>query len=132
MNTPRPETPAPEKITIIEGPPPEFEARTDQWVLGVGEGARPYRTALTRLRTFNGPALVERCYRAWKRRAPVWLEYRAEDTRRAEALILAARTREVPEGHVLILWLRLPLEVEAGVDWGEDPGQSAGPKPSGH
>ena len=51
-----------EKITIIEGPPPVFEAVNDGWALGLNESSRLSVPALTRLRTFNGPALVERCY----------------------------------------------------------------------
>ena len=54
-----------DKITIIEGPPPVFEAVNDGWALGLNESSRLSVPALTRLRTFNGPALVERCYRAW-------------------------------------------------------------------
>lgn len=53
------------KITIIEGPPPTFEAIDDGWALGLNEGPFLYDLAMTRLRTFNGPALVERCHRAW-------------------------------------------------------------------
>ena len=64
-----PGAPEAEKITIIEGPPPTFEERADDWVQSLAEAAQPSRTALTRLRTFNGPALVERCYRAWKKPA---------------------------------------------------------------
>jgi hypothetical protein len=47
-------------ITIIEGPPPVFEPTRDGWSLGLGEGPHMGLTVLTRLRTFNGPALVER------------------------------------------------------------------------
>jgi len=50
-----------DKITIIEGPPPVFEPVQDagHWV---SVKTRLPLTLLTRLRTFNGPALVERCY----------------------------------------------------------------------
>jgi hypothetical protein len=47
-----------EKITIIEGPPPVFEAVNDGWALGLNEGSRLSVPALTRLRTYNGPALL--------------------------------------------------------------------------
>ena len=60
-----------EKITIIEGPPPVFEAVNDGWALGLNEGSHLSVPALTRLRTFNGPALVERCYRAWNSKLPI-------------------------------------------------------------
>jgi len=118
-----------EKITIIEAPPPTFEERADDWVQSLAEAAQPSRTALTRLRTFNGPALVERCYRAWKVQRPMQLEYRSDDGRIEHAPIVAARSAEVAEGQMLMLWVRLPLEVEAEVDWGEDPSEAEGPNP---
>jgi hypothetical protein len=123
-------TPQAEKITIIEGPPPTFELLSQEWLLGLAEGADPYRTALTRLRTFNGPALVERCYRAWKNRRPAFLEYRSKEGHEEQALILAARHLEVGEGQVLWLWVRLPLEVEAEMDWGEESSDAEGPPSS--
>ena len=43
------------------------------------------------LRTFNGQALVERCYRAWRGRVPIHLEYRQSDGLNNEAPIIAAR-----------------------------------------
>ena len=49
-----------DKITIIEGPPPVFEQVQDGWAMSLNEGPNLTITALTRLRTFNGPALVER------------------------------------------------------------------------
>ena len=116
-----------EKITIIEGPPPTFEPLSQEWLLGLAEGAVPYRTALTRVRTFNGPALVERCYRAWKNRRPAFLEYRSEEGRDAQALILAARHVDVDEGQMLWLWVRLPLKAEAEMDWGEEASDAEGP-----
>ena len=49
-----------EKITIIEGPPPTFEDVSEDWVMGLNESPTLADVALTRLRTFNGPSLVER------------------------------------------------------------------------
>ena len=63
-----------DKITIIEGPPPTFEAVTDGWVLGLSDSPTLADMAVTQLRTFNGPALVERCYRAWNNRQAINLE----------------------------------------------------------
>lgn len=40
----------PEKITIIEGPPPTFEAVHESWLLGLIEGPTPAGVALCRLR----------------------------------------------------------------------------------
>jgi len=99
--------PTPEKITIIEGPPPTFESPHEWWVPALAEGPRLPRLALTRLRTFNGPAMVERCWKAWDEGRSVHLEYRDEDGLTQQAQILAARYVEMPEGHVLLLYLRV-------------------------
>ena len=96
-----------DKITIIEGPPPTFEAVADGWVSGLNESARFGHIAVTRLRTFNGPSLVERCYRAWRQQQNIHLEFRTSDGLESQAPIVAARSVEVDEGHLLILWVRL-------------------------
>ena len=114
--------PEAEKITIIEGPPPTFEVANDAWLLGLTEGAIPSQVALCRVRTFNGPALVERCYRAWRSGLPIKLEYRTEEGLTQQAPIIAARWGEVSEGHVLFLWVRMEegeLEMEVDVDIGD-------------
>jgi hypothetical protein len=49
-----------DKITIIEGPPPEFQAVDDGWAVGLNESSNMYDMVITRLRTFNGQALLER------------------------------------------------------------------------
>ena len=110
-----------DKITIIEGPPPIFEAVNDGWALGLHEGSNLSVPALTRLRTFNGPALVERCYRAWKARAPIQLHYRTEAGVEQTAPIFAARNVSTPDGHVLMLWVHLDHDkVEYEFDKGDD------------
>jgi hypothetical protein len=107
----------PEKITIIEGPPPTFEAVSDSWAFGLAEGPIPFQIALCRLRAVNGPALVERCYRAWHAGQPTSLEYRSEDGLTHEAPIVAARWAEVDEGQILLLWIRLqPEDVEFEIE----------------
>lgn len=106
-----------DKITIIEGPTPIFEPVQDGWALGLNETRRFSVTALTRLRTFNGPALVERCYRRWNQRLPINLHYRDETGLEAKAPILAVRSVETDDGHVLLLWLHVErddLELEIG------------------
>ncbi|MDI6693500.1 MAG: hypothetical protein QME21_00515 [Anaerolineales bacterium] len=111
-----------DKITIIEGPTPTFEAVSDGWALGLNEGPYLFNIALTRLRTFNGSALIERCNRAWRNQNSINLEYRDMDGLESRAPILAARAIDVDEGQVLILWVRLEYdedELEAGL---EDPG----------
>lgn len=108
-----------EKITIIEGPPPTFEPINEGWVLGLSESPMLADIALTRLRTFNGPALVERCIRAWRSCDPIHLEYRSSDGLERRAPIVAARTLEVEDGHMLLLWVRLEdegVELELGYD----------------
>lgn len=102
-----------DKITIIEGPPPTFEAVTDNWAIGVSESSNLGEIVVTRLRTFNGPELVERCHRAWRHQQTICLEYRNEDGLQEQAPIVAARYLETEEGHLLLLWLRL---VDEGVE----------------
>ncbi len=114
-----------DKITIIEGPPPTFEAVDDGWVLGLNESPSLGQIAVTRLRTFNGPALVERCHRAWRNQQPIQLEYRTTDGLEQQAPIVAARYIDAETGHVLILWVRLAdeeFELELGYedDFGDE------------
>ncbi len=110
-----------EKITIIEGPPPTFEAVNDSWSLGLNESPILSEIAMTRLRTYNGPALVERCHRAWRKQEPIHLEYRSSDGLPASAPIVAARYLETEEGQLLILWVRLHQEeAELEIDFEED------------
>ena len=60
-----------DKITIIEGPPPSFEIINDGWPSGLNDGPYLSNVVLTRLRTFNGPSLIERCRRAWNQQHPI-------------------------------------------------------------
>ncbi len=96
-----------EKITIIEGPAPQFEPPREAWPQAVLEGPTLQRVALTRLRTFNGPALVERCWKAWDKGDPIRLEYRDDEGLTKTARIVAARCAEVAEGQVLFLFVHL-------------------------
>ena len=105
-----------DKITIIEGPPPTFEIVYDVWANGIIDSASHANVAVTRLRTFNGPSLVERCYRAWHRREPINLEFRSTDGMTMEAPIVAARTTDSQDGQLLLLWVRLP-ESEIEIDF---------------
>ena len=114
-----------EKIEIIEGPPPTFEAVNEDWVWSLNEGPNLTGIALTRLRTFNGPSLVERCYQAWRNQMPIFLEFRDFEGNISKTPIVAARNVEVEEGHMLLLWVRLideGIEIEIGYedDWDED------------
>lgn len=108
-----------DKITIIEGPPPTFESVYDGWALGLNESPTLADISVTRLRTFNGPSLVERCYRAWRENQPIYLEYRGEDGLEHQAPIVAARFVDLDEGHLLLLWVRLTddeVELELGYE----------------
>ncbi|MCC7117396.1 MAG: hypothetical protein IT310_02635 [Anaerolineales bacterium] len=110
-----------DKITIIEGPPPVFEHVNDGWAMGLNESPHLSIPALTRLRTYNGPALVERCYNAWHRKESIHLHYRNDMGLEQTAPILAVRNVDTEEGHVLLLWVYLDSEkVEFEMDPGED------------
>ncbi len=111
-----------DKITIIEGPPPTFELMHTEWTRSLGEGVARSEVALTRLRTFNGPALVERCHRAWRHKNTIHLEYRTPEGWRQTAPIVAARNVETDEGDMLFLWVRINLEEhEISIEWEEEP-----------
>lgn len=110
-----------DRITIIEGPPPIFEHVNDGWAMGLNESPNLSVPALTRLRTFNGPALVQRCYNAWNARSSIQLHYRNETGMEQTAPILAARNVETQDGQVLLLWVYLDSEaVEYEADPGDD------------
>jgi hypothetical protein len=110
-----------EKITIIEGPPPQFEPPHEAWPQSVSEGPIMRKVAMTRLRTFNGPALVERCYRRWRTNEPIHLHYRNDLGLEEKAPIVAARSITTDDGHVLMLWVQLdPQKVRLELDSGED------------
>jgi hypothetical protein len=112
-----------EKITIIDGPPPIFEQVNDGWAMGLNESPHVLVPALTRLRTLNGHALVERCHRAWHQQDQIHLHYRNDMGLEQSAPILAARNVETVNGHVLLLWVYLDQEhVEYEVDEGDDDG----------
>ena len=96
-----------EKITIIEGPPPLFDVVFDDWALGLAESPYLGDVAVTRVRTHNGPKLVERCYRAWHKKQPINLEFRTPEGLPREVPILASRAVNTEEGDMLLLWVRL-------------------------
>ncbi|MCJ7772635.1 MAG: hypothetical protein MUP22_05825 [Desulfobacterales bacterium] len=94
------------KITIIEGPTPEFEDIADGWALGLNESPLLYDTIFTQVRTLNGPALVERCHKAWKKNSSIYLHFKNQMGIEEKAPISAARSEETDEGQVLLLWVR--------------------------
>jgi hypothetical protein len=108
-----------DKITIIEGPTPTFEEINDGWALGLNEGPVLYDLMMTRVRTFNGPALVERCHRAWSDQSSIYLHFRNELGMEEKTPILAARSVTTNDGSVLLLWVRMEFEeteTESGTD----------------
>lgn len=110
-----------DKITIIEGPTPTFEIVPEGWVLGLNESPSLSDVVVTRLRTFNGPSLVERCHRAWRNNHSIQLEYRSDDGLLQQAPIVAARYVDVDDGQLLVLWLRLVDEaIELEIDYDDD------------
>jgi hypothetical protein len=113
------------KITIIEGPTPNFDSvETDfiiginGWTAGSSEGPYLYDTARTTLRTFNGEALLQRCHRAWAQKLTMYLEYRDPIGMKKEVPIVAARAVDADEGDLLVLWVRQDPEEseEADID----------------
>ena len=82
----------------------------------LNEGPALKQTARCLLRTLNGPSLMQRCRNAWGESRDVFLEYRESDGYRKEALILAARNDEIPEGQLLQLWIQLDALPEAAFD----------------
>jgi hypothetical protein len=111
------------KITIIEGPTPNFDSvETDfvmginGWTAGLSEGPYLYDTAKTTLRTFNGAALIDRCHKAWENKATMFLEYRDPIGMKKELPIVAARTIGAEEGDLLILWVRTEPEEDEEED----------------
>jgi len=107
-----------DKITIIEGPTPQFIHVDEDWARGIVEGPVRYGFSLTNVRTYNGQALVERCYRTWRQRGIMYLEYRDTMGMTLQTPILAARAMETPDGQVLQLWLRMEEteEIESSAD----------------
>jgi hypothetical protein len=104
----------PEFITIVEGPEPAFMPHNDTWVLSVLEGAKFIGLEQCRLRTFDGPGMVERCRNAWTEGRPVFLDYPNRLGLRRQVLVAAARWGEIQEGMLLYLWVRTRESPEEG------------------
>jgi hypothetical protein len=99
---------SPAYITIVEGPPPDFQDVANEWSIGVLEGTEEANIALCEMRTFNGPQMVKRCEDAWAEGRPARLDFpTGEDGERGELDIIGIRWDEVDEGHKLFIWLRV-------------------------
>ena len=101
----------PELITIIEGPTPEFTPNPTGWAMSVYEGPEETGIALCRLRTGNGPDIVERSEDAWAEGRPVRLDYPDNLRLRKQVDVVALRLMPVDEGDMLLLWVAMPWEV---------------------
>jgi hypothetical protein len=117
-----------DKITIIEGPPPTFAHVHDSWLLGLHEGMLVGNVVVTQLRTYNGPAMVERCHRAWADRSSIHLVFRSSDGLERQAPIVAARNVDLPEGNLLLLWVHLTQEEQAELIAGKEEDDSDDPE----
>ena len=102
-------TAEPELITIVEGPPPDFKPAPEAWPLSIYEDPHPSWLAMCQMRAFSGPKMVERCQRAWAEDRPVKLDFPDQTGVRQQFGVVAARWSEVPEGHVLHLWVQVPM-----------------------
>jgi len=118
------------KITVIEGPTPEFQIITNtnamdgslNWVGSVLEGPFLYNTAFTNLRTFDSQKLMDRCLDNWEVHQTMYLEYRDRLGFHREDPIIAARAITVEEGDMLLLWVRRELVTEDEEDSDESDG----------
>lgn len=112
------------RITIIEGPTPEFQVITGpaaldgslNWVDSILEGPLLYSTAFTNLRTFDSQKLLDRCLDNWEAGEMMYLEYKDRLGLRREDLIVAARAVTVEEGDMLLLWVRRDLVIQEEED----------------
>ncbi len=114
----------PELITIVEGPPPEFQLARELWPFSLWEGKVPQAVGYVQMRTFNGPSMLDRCMRAWDHSRSVMLDFPQMDGLRRQVEVLAARATTVDEGDVLNLWVALPADevadAEEDFDAGDD------------
>ncbi len=99
-----------EKITIIEGPTPEFREVNGLWIQGVADSPAQFDTFFTELRSFDGHSLVDRCSNAWSKKETIVLEYRTEVGLVEEITIIAAHREETEDGDMIQLWVRQPRE----------------------
>jgi hypothetical protein len=112
------------KITIIEGPTPEFQLVSEtgfgdgsqSWIGSVLEGPFLYDTAFTHLRTFDSQRLLDRCLDTWAAKQTMYLEYKDRIGLLKEDPIIAARALHAEEGDILLLWVRRELSDEEDDD----------------
>lgn len=110
----------PAYITIVEGPPPDFQEADNRWANGVLEGETITQTALVQMRTFDGAKLVQRCQTAWNAGRPARLNFPVGDGTRGELDIVAARWETVDEGDKIFLWVRIDAQFDIEEIDGDD------------
>ncbi|MBI5876406.1 MAG: hypothetical protein HZB53_02045 [Chloroflexi bacterium] len=110
-NPNKPELTEPELISIIEGPPPQFELEGRESWMSYPDTPRPFELARCDTRTFNGPKMIARCRNAWSEQRPVMLEYKDMDGLKQRVEICGIRFDELDEGTLLQIWVRLPVEM---------------------
>jgi hypothetical protein len=131
----KPDINEPELISIIEGPPPQFQFVDDQSHLLFQSTQGPFEMARTDTRTFNGPKMIARCQNAWAEKRAVMLEYKDMDGLKQRVEVCGIRFDKLDEGTLLQIWVRMPIEMqlieieeeddEASED-GEDDGDASG------
>jgi len=99
----------PAQITIVEGPPPDFELVYDNWPIRLIESPEMYMVAYCQTRAFDAPKLVARCRRAWQEYNPIFLDHPNPFGTRTQVEIVAAQADRVPEGDILNLWVKVPV-----------------------
>ena len=102
-----------EKITIIEGPSPEFKPAAQLWNIGIYQGYDEHDVGWLELRTGNGEAIRDRCKNAWREGRTVELDYPDHMRMRQTASVIAMRLVEVDEGTILNLWVYQPVDENA-------------------
>ena len=110
--TNRPDLNEPELISIIEGPPPQFQFADELSLMALQESTLPHELARCDTRTFNGPKLVKRCQDAWHDKRVVMLEYKDMEGMKQRVEICGIRFEDMDDGTLLQLWVRLPVELQ--------------------
>jgi hypothetical protein len=108
----RPDLNEPELISIIEGPPPQFQFEDDQSTLLFQDTTGPFEIARCDTRTFSGPKMMARCTNAWAERRSVMLEYKDLDGLKQRTEICGIRFDKLDEGTLLQIWVRFPIEMQ--------------------
>lgn len=108
----KPDLNEPELISIIEGPPPQFQFEDDQSTLLFQDTSGPFEIARCDTRTFSGPKMMARCSNAWAERRSVMLEYKDLDGLKQRTEICGIRFDKLDEGTLLQIWVRFPIEMQ--------------------